>query len=525
MRSRLVAGFVAVVALVAAPAAVADSMSFLDNGVIRVGVDLRKGGTITWASVSGPGVNVVNSWDLGREVQQSYYAGPDNFGNPAPPWTNFPWNPIGAGDTYGNPAPVLEQSNDGTTIYTKTAPLQWALNNVACECVSEQWITLDGDAVHVRNRLTNSRTDRTQYHAYGQELPAVYTNGTFWRLFTYAGDAPYTGGSLTQLSASPQNSAWWSASEHWAALVNDAGFGLGVVNSFAATFGGFFAGTPDIGGPTDSSTGYVAPNIREILDWNIAYQYDYALVLGTLDQIRAFAVAQRPDQRPNYRFGQDRQHFWYENATDTGWPIDGALHVRVNESDPQLVGPAQWWRAEDVPSVVIEAAYRTSGSQGQLFWSVPHEGFSEERSIHFTAIPDGGYHTYTLDLASSPAYKGTITGIRLDPSNGLDPAGIVDVASITAGGRVEELALAKVTSITVRGTTALIRWRGSANATTYDVGLRRVAGVWKTVRSQFQGTAYTVRGKRDARYAVRVRARNHAGSAGLWSRSRIFVLH
>lgn len=330
---------------------------------------------------------------------------------------------------------------------------------------------------------------------------------------------------MTQLSASPQNSAWWSASEHWAALVNDAGFGLGVVNSFAATFGGFFAGTPDIGGPTDSSTGYIAPNIREVLDWNIAYQYDYSLVLGTLDQIRAFAVSQRPDQRPSYRFSQDRQHFWYENATDTGWPIDGALHVRVNESDPQLVGPEQWWRAEDVPSVVIEAAYRTSGSQGQLFWSVPHEGFSEERSIHFTAIPDGGYHTYTLDLASSPAYKGTITGIRLDPSNGLDAAGIVDITSITASGRVKEPALAKVSSITVRGTTALIRWRGSANATTYDVGLRRIAGVWKTVRSQFQGTAYTVRGKRGVRYAVRVRARDHAGSAGPWSRSRIFVLH
>ena len=165
MRSRLVAGFVAVVALVAAPAAVADSMSFLDNGVIRIGVDLAKGGTITWASVSGLGVNVVNSWDLGREVQQSYYAGPDNFGNPAPPWTNFPWNPIGAGDTYGNPAPVLEQSNDGTSIYTKTAPLQWALNNVACECVLEQWITLDGNAVRVRNKLSNSRSDRTQYRA------------------------------------------------------------------------------------------------------------------------------------------------------------------------------------------------------------------------------------------------------------------------------------------------------------------------------------------------------------------------
>ena len=527
MRTWPLVGFVVCVAAATffvARSAAAYSVSYLDNGVIHVGVDPRKGGTITWLSSSRSGVNVVNSWDLGREVQQSYYAGPDNFGNPAPPWTNFPWNPIGAGDTYGNPAPVLEQSNDGTTIYTKTAPLQWALNNVACECVLEQWITLDGNAVRVRNKLSNSRSDRTQYRAYGQELPAVYTNGTFWRLFTYDGDAPYTGGPLTQISAILPNAARWSASEHWAALVNDAGFGLGVFNSFAVTFGGFFAGTPDIGGPTDSPTGYIAPNIPEILDWNTGYNYDYALVLGTLNQIRAFAVAQRPDQRPNYRFSQDREHFWYENATDTGWPIDGALHVRVNQGDPQLIGPEQWWRADDVPSLVISAAYRTSGTEGQLFWSVPHQGFSEERSIRFTTIPDGHYHTYTLDLASSPAYTGTITGIRLDPSNGLDSAGIVDIASITAGERVEAPAVAKVTSISVRGTAAVIRWRGSANATTYDVGLRRVVGVWKTVRSQFQGTACTVRGKRGARYAVRVRARDHAGSAGPWSRSRIFAL-
>src|SRR5207302_82654 len=140
-------------ALVGAPQAAADSMSYLDDGAIRVGVDLNKGGTITYLARAADGVNVVNSHDLGREVQQSYYSGPDNFGNPAPPWTGFPWNPIGAGDTYGNPAPVLDHSNDGKTLYTKTAPLQWALNHVACECVIEQWITLEGNAVHVRNRL------------------------------------------------------------------------------------------------------------------------------------------------------------------------------------------------------------------------------------------------------------------------------------------------------------------------------------------------------------------------------------
>ncbi|HXX82505.1 MAG TPA: hypothetical protein VEN29_00845 [Casimicrobiaceae bacterium] len=293
MRSVVVLAVVAV--LEAASLVAAEPMSYLDNGVIRLGVDLGKGGTITYLATSGSGENVVNSWDLGREVQQSYYAGPLNFGDPAPPWTNFPWNPIGAGDTYGNPAPVLQQSNDGLTLYTKTAPLQWALNNVPCECLIEQWITLDRNSVQVRNRLTNNRSDQTHYAAMFQELPAVYTNGTFWQLITYSGPFPYTSSPLTQIFASLPSPPQFSATEHWAALVNDSGFGLGVINSFATLFSGGFAGTPNTGGPGDSSTGYIAPQISESLDWNIVYEYRYVLVLGTLDQIRAYAVGHRPD--------------------------------------------------------------------------------------------------------------------------------------------------------------------------------------------------------------------------------------
>src|SRR5262249_27125860 len=82
---------------VTAPAAADAEMSFLDNGVIRLGVDLAKGGTITYLSqsiaIAGlDALNVVNSFDLGREVQQSYYSGPDNYLNPTSYWTNWSWN-------------------------------------------------------------------------------------------------------------------------------------------------------------------------------------------------------------------------------------------------------------------------------------------------------------------------------------------------------------------------------------------------------------------------------------------------
>jgi hypothetical protein len=191
MSIRFVLTVVAIEAMVAATPVVAANCcvpliidpipSYLDNGVIRVGVDLARGGTITYLSqsipVAGVGANVVNSFRLGREVQQAYWSGPDNYGNPAPPWAGSPWNANAAGDTYGNPSTVLEQTNDGKTIYTKTIPKQWALDNVDCECVTEQWIRLNGNAVQGHNRLTNHRSDHTQYPSYGQNLPAALTNG------------------------------------------------------------------------------------------------------------------------------------------------------------------------------------------------------------------------------------------------------------------------------------------------------------------------------------------------------------
>src|SRR5260370_36180165 len=63
--------------------AIRSRMSTLENGVLRVGVDLNRGGAITYLAERG-GPNVVNSWDLGREIQPSFSSGPHPFGKPRP---------------------------------------------------------------------------------------------------------------------------------------------------------------------------------------------------------------------------------------------------------------------------------------------------------------------------------------------------------------------------------------------------------------------------------------------------------
>jgi len=51
---------------------------YIENNHIRVGITRKSGGAITRVSVPG-GPNINNSHDPGRQIQQSYYAGPANL--------------------------------------------------------------------------------------------------------------------------------------------------------------------------------------------------------------------------------------------------------------------------------------------------------------------------------------------------------------------------------------------------------------------------------------------------------------
>ena len=407
-------------------------ISYLDNGTVRLGVDPAVGGAITYFSRSHSNESVVNVHDWGREIQQSYYSGPEPFGSPHPGWKNWPWNPISSGDVYGNRGRVLDLRNDGKTLYVKSVPMQWALNNVPGDCTFETWISLDGNAAHVRNRLTNARSDKRQYPAHDQELPAIYTTGKFHRLLTFSGDAPGTGAPIQQIRNDGPPWATWAATEHWAALVNDDGWGLGVFHPGVIRFIGGFDGRPNTGGPHDDSTGYVAPVRREILDHNIVYDYAYDLVLATTAEIRAYAVAHRPEERPDYQFQHDRQHWTYVHAVDDGAPVTGALRVRLDEDDPQLLGPGACWPADAAPKLYLRAAFHTKSTQAQLFWQTTREpGYAPSRCLSFETRADGLFHTYELDLKAQAGYRGVITGLRFDPEPAGAPGDFVELESLT----------------------------------------------------------------------------------------------
>jgi hypothetical protein len=376
-------------------------MIYLDNGVIKVGADVSRGGSIGYLADVRNGANVVNIHDLGRWVGQSYYSGPKPFGVSHPGWKDWPWNPVSAGDVFGNTSKVVEKKSDAESIYVKSIPMQWALSNVPGDCRFETWIRLTGNAVHVRNRLTNRRDDQKQYQAMDQELPAVYSIGRLHRLFAYTGDSPFAGKALTEIPKIPSkgNEAQWTtffATEHWAALVDDHDWGLGVIHPDVVRFKGGFYGKEPNGGPNDDPTGYIAPIRQEVLDHNIVYEFNYTLVLDSLENIRKEAYRQGSRSKvPDYRFKTDRRHWWYGNAEDAGMPIKGRLRLKTERHDPIMIGPEGCWDAKEAPTLYVRAAYRTKNNLAEVFWETSaRPGFDPMQKVQFTVVPDGRFRTY-----------------------------------------------------------------------------------------------------------------------------------
>jgi hypothetical protein len=380
-------------------------VSYLANETIRVGVDLDDGGKISYLARSR-----VPAADLIDGVQQSYYDGN--------------WHVAAAGGQ------VLVAVNDDRTIYTKVLPN--SDDDEPCACVFETWVTLQGSSVQVLNRLTSDRRNTSPQPPTWQELPALYTTGTAYRLITYDGPAPYTGAPVRRIGEHPGRffapGSSFAATEHWAALVGTGGRGVGLFVPDVSRFSGI-PGT-SAGVERAGPNGYLTATTPEILDGPVAYSYRYALVLGTVRQIRAYAVAHRPDDRPAYRFRTNRRHWWPLNTADEGSP-HGALRIRLEHDDPQLIGPEQRWEAKTAPLLYVRGAWHTSQSLAEVYWSVPGRTFDAPRSAVVAVIPDGRFHTYRIRLAASRLYTGTIDGLRLDPVVTQDIGGFVDLSCIS----------------------------------------------------------------------------------------------
>jgi len=262
---------------------------YLDNGQIKLGVKESSGAGIAYLSVSGSDRNLLNHFDHGRLVQQSYYGQKDGTIWAGKPWR---WNPVQGGDYKHGAAKVLELKSDKTTLYAKSMGRHWSGCVDLPEVTFEQWITLTGKVAHVRYRMTYTGTN--SHPKTHQEVPAVFVEPDLPTLVTYTGNKPWTGDALNISQPGWPNESR-NITENWAAYVDKDNFGIGAYVPIASriTCYRFSAGHSSKQG----ACSYFAPIIDLAITPGTVFEYDLYLTLGKPEEMRktfAEVRAQRP---------------------------------------------------------------------------------------------------------------------------------------------------------------------------------------------------------------------------------------
>ena len=435
-----------------------DSMQYLQNDRLKLGIDLNLGGAVTFLSdQKNGGENMINSYDWGRQIQMSYYSGPwpyigPNGETPTPEWQGLGWNPIQSGDAGNHRAKLISFERRGdNSLLVRSVPMQWPhKTGVACECEFQTLYTLEDNVITMEATIINDRSDTTQYRACSQEMPAIYTNGAWYQVITYLGDRPFEEQPTTIIVDKNDGKGWpwvhFYTPENWAALIDENGLGIGIIQPDIMKFNAGFHpndSTKGFGGEKDVQTGHIAPVGTQILDHNITWTYKTIFVLGDVNDIRSYAKKHvNTQQNPSWDFSESRQMWYYEgDCRDTGFPIQGGLDMTFKKG-AKLVSPVTFWKAEENPYLEFEASINTSSSELEIMvelqpmaksdftdwlnWSEGNKNVEEERkskSIDFANAPslksihkikvDGKNQNYKIKLSDIPNYRGAMKNLKI----------------------------------------------------------------------------------------------------------------
>ncbi|MCK8491311.1 hypothetical protein M0L20_05570 [Spirosoma sp. RP8] len=381
------------------------------------------------------------------------------------------FNPNEAGDDFMNSGQLLKFGRISSGFYTKTRPPIYGQNRlyVGDQVIFEKWGTLDDRALDLHYQSTFNRTSYAGRHVTkSQENPCLYVNGL--RVFKwYDGDRPYSNDGVTTIAPetgpSNRNGVGKNGgrpngvylSEPWIWVGGTDGFGIGLMlkDNIKAAYGfwgdgGFDAANPSMGGTYASITSSPA----EILDNNIIWRHTAKVIVGTVDEVRAYVYAQsyRPDRTPKFKFNRPGREGWSLNSGDgddvhtwddtfNGKSRQGWKVYLSNGAHAVMQSPGVCWETSQFNKFYIR--YKYSGNQTK--WSLKFQRnrqksdgpldlsnnnrFVDEDKVRFAngsadapiqtvlfdVIPDGQWHTAIVDLSGNTAWQGVVSQISIKP--------------------------------------------------------------------------------------------------------------
>ncbi len=277
----------------------------LENDRYKLGIRLSWGGGISLLEDKNCPrediSNLLNNFDTGRLIQQSYYGVTDKDGYESGTYNGnvWPYNPVQGGDLTGNKSKLVavEIGEDHVTLTSR--PLDWAKENTLTYAYYSNTYTLQGDLIRVDNSVIDfSGFDNPIRH---QELPAFYTISALGNFVFYDGSKPWTDAELRW----ERELAFWGGNqdayfnvlmgntETWCAWVDDSDYGVGLYTPGVEIL---LAGRHSYNGSTradNAATNYVAPLCTIKLPCYQKLSYSYLVSAGTVEQIRGSFAANK----------------------------------------------------------------------------------------------------------------------------------------------------------------------------------------------------------------------------------------
>ncbi|KAI8470992.1 MAG: hypothetical protein J3K34DRAFT_458571 [Monoraphidium minutum] len=262
-------------------------LTFLENAALSVGVDIPRGGVV--GEISSPlmpppfkNKNLINAWDCGRLMQQSYYGCDDGSCWAAKPWR---WNPVQCGSWQNFRARALNTVVEGvpaSRVATQSHPRNWGGQELITDVTMGSDYRLLSDALAATYSMTydgaHAQPSRTQ------EVPAFFVDRRLGVLAFYEGGEPWTGGRLRFTMPGGTNN-YYTPTEPWAAYVDaDTGYGIGVFVPIATGLTAYRVG-PD-GSTRVSDTSYLALTSRFPIEPGSTFNYTAYVAVGAIADIR-----------------------------------------------------------------------------------------------------------------------------------------------------------------------------------------------------------------------------------------------
>lgn len=224
---------------------------WLTNDKIKIGINLKRGGQLAWASLINATSNLVyNGYDGGFQVTLDAYQRKDGYtqdgevaGAGIPGSPSFSYNVTQGGDFLNHAVTLIDYHAVPNGYYVKLRPIHYPLSAKLSQTYIEATYTIIGRTVKIDYRYTSFRTDG-QWDGGGFDgagAPACFIVNTLNKYKTYRGNSPWSflplsGGTLP-ISNLGQNPAEAHATEYWGMVYDDQhpNSGIGVYN---ATNGG-----------------------------------------------------------------------------------------------------------------------------------------------------------------------------------------------------------------------------------------------------------------------------------------------